>query len=172
MSLQQRIKKIEDQARPLAKDALTERRRSFIGRFSMCKLMCYGFTHAEALDILAESNRRMGAGPIKTWSHFTAPHITAFFQSFLDGDSRAARLHKTLTAYRSDGVKWADTIESNHEQIMAVVTQLLDRMEAYFMEHHRADFLDFKAVNEKGRRLLAARNEQSETKNQENRNGP
>lgn len=168
MSLQQRIKKIEDQARPLAKDAAIERRRSLVGRFGMCRLLCWGFTQAESLEVLANSNRRAGHGSIERLPHFTAPSVFAGFQSFIANDKEAARLYKTLTDYRTEGVKWSATIESNKEQMTPIVIQLIDRQEAYFMEVARADFLEYKKIHAQGKQRMAARDEQSKSENQKN----
>lgn len=171
MRLHQRLKQIEDRARPMIKEAAIERRRSLVGRFGMCRLLCWGFTHAESLDVLADSNRRMGHGSIERLPHFTAPSIWAEFQSFLVNDPEAAQLYHRLAPYRTDGVRYSDTIESNKEQMTAIVIQLHERLEAYFMEAARADFLDYKKIHAEGHRRLAARNEQLKIKDQEGRNG-
>lgn len=165
MRLEQRLKRIEIEARPMTRVAERERRRGIAARFGMCKLMCYGFTQAEALDIVVESSRRMGCGPNVTVPHFAAPYIPELFQSFLDADSEAARLHEALAGYRTDAVNWSDTLESEHEQITPIVTQLLGRFEAYFMNTARADFIGYKKSVAEGERRLAASNEQSRIKN-------
>ena len=71
------------------------------------------------------------------------------------------RLYEALTDYRTEGVKWSDTIEGNKEQMTPIVIQLLDRLKAYFMEVARADFLEYKQIHAQGQQRMAARNEQS-----------
>jgi hypothetical protein len=168
MSLQQRIKKIEIAAQPLAKVAATERRRSLVGRFGMCRLLCWGFTRAESLDVLERANRRKRHGGIDSIPHFTAEYIPELFQSFLAADSEAAQLYQTLTVYRTDGEHYEETIKLNAEQMTPIVAQLLDRLDAYFMETARADFFDHKRIHTEARQRMEANNEQSEITNQQN----
>jgi hypothetical protein len=156
MRLEQRIKKIEIAAGPMAKDAAHERRRAIVGRFGMCRLLCWGFNRAESLDVLERVNRRKKHGGLETLQHWTAEYIPELFQSFLAADLEAARLYKALTDYRTEGELYEETIRLNTEQMTPIVAQLLDRLEAHFSKNARADFLDYKRIMTEGERLLAA----------------
>lgn len=160
MSLQQRIKKIEVAAEPLVKEATRERRRRNLGKFGMCDLFCYGFTHEEALVVLARSVKKAGTKNLDAMPNFTAPSNFEFFQSFLDDDAEAARIYSEIIANRVEGIGFEETLkdEQLNEKVAAIVHQLKKRLEAYFSEHHRSDYLNYRAAVEEGKRLLEAKN--------------
>ena len=162
MSLQQRVKKIEVAAAPMIEEATRERKRRNIGKYGMCKLLCYGFNREEALEVLADSERRMGRIGVERLPHFTDPHIFELFQSFLDDDAEAARLYSEITASRVEGVGFEETLkdEQLHARVSAAAYKLQERMEAYFLERDRANFLEYKALYLEGKRRAEARNEQ------------
>jgi hypothetical protein len=167
MRLEQRLKRIEDRARPMQEAAEQERRRSLLGRFAMCRLLCWGFTRAESLDVLERSNRRKNRGGLETIPHWTAEYIPELFQAFLSANPEAARLYKALTDYRTDGELYEETIRLNTEPMTAIVIQLIDRLEAYFMETARVDFLDYKRIIAEWKRRMEG-NEQSKIQTQQN----
>jgi hypothetical protein len=156
MTLAARLDKLEVSAAPLVKKATVERKRRNIGKFGTCKLLCYGFTHKEALEILARVNKRKERN-IADIPHFTDPANFEFFQSFLDEDAEAARLYSEITANRVEGIGFEETLKDN-EQLAAIALQIQERMEAYFLEYHRSDYLNYQAAIEEGKRLLEANN--------------
>ena len=166
MSLQQRVKKIEVAAAPMIEEATRERKRRNLGKFSMCRLLCFGFTHAEALEILARVGKRQGRS-IADLPHCTDPQIFEMFQSFLDDDAEAARLYSEITANRVEGVGFEETLKDDaqlHERVSAIAHQIQERLEAYFLERDRTNYLEYKVLYDKGMQKAMAENEQATIK--------
>ena len=167
MSLQQRVKKIEVAAAPMIEEATRERKRRNLGKYGTCKLLCFGFNRQEVLEVLADSERRMGRIGIERLPHFTDPQIFELFQSFLDADAEAARLYSTITANRVEGVKFTETLKDDtrlNERVTATAHQIHERLEVYFLERDRANYLEYKAQFNKGLQKVMARNEQATIK--------
>lgn len=164
MSLSKRIAAIEAQARPLVEKQAHERRRRVIGRFGMMRLFTWGFTHSEALDVLAEAHRRRGRGEsLADAPHWTGPHIYEAFQSFLASDSEASELYRSIQVFRVEGESWADTISRNGEEIATKGRAIWSLMRTHFLTVERADWLLYEGLFQKGTERLKAEDESQQS---------
>lgn len=147
-----RIKKLEIEAQPLAAEMKRERCGRLIGRFGMMRLLAWGFTHSEALDVLAESNKRVRPDKPSLLSvpHWTGQHIFDDFQAFIAADKQASEVYQSISDYRTEDMSFRDTIAQNCEAMAELHSQLWARLREYFLEIERGDFLDYEVMFAEG----------------------